>query len=129
MNFIWIDSHQNQKIERKEMPLNNVKRPDLSIPYKHVPVAKTSYSSSSQGILSQSMPMAAMFMKNKFLAWFALLTTFHYYLTAEPSESNSPEQSPIVKIGMSVVSLLVCYMGLALPQSVSVPPKKAEKAA
>ncbi|SCW01269.1 LAFE_0D08856g1_1 [Lachancea fermentati] len=101
--------------------MNNVKRPDLSVAYNHVKVPSPYTAGVSQGILSQSMPMAAMFMKNKFLAWFAVISMLHYYLTGEVNESASADQSPLLKIVMSLVSLLVCYMGLALPQPPAIP--------
>ncbi|CDO92426.1 unnamed protein product [Kluyveromyces dobzhanskii CBS 2104] len=110
------------------MPLNNVRRPDLVATYNHVPAPKGLYSSSaSQGVLSQSMPMAAMFMKNKFLAWFAVLTTWHAFLTSHPDPAN-PTDSPLMKIGMAVVAVGMNYMGLFLP-GVQAPAAIASKAA
>ncbi|CAH02296.1 uncharacterized protein KLLA0_B08415g [Kluyveromyces lactis] len=98
------------------MPLNNVRRPDLVATYNHTPAPKGLYSSSSssQGMLSQSMPMAAMFMKNKFLAWFAVLTTWHVFLTSQPDPSN-PTDSPFMKIGMAVLAVGMNYLGLFFP--------------
>ncbi|SCV01849.1 LAME_0G18910g1_1 [Lachancea meyersii CBS 8951] len=95
--------------------MNNCKRPDLIVNYKHVPAPKSAAAAASQGILAQSMPMAAMFMKNKFLAWFALLSTVHYALNGQGEESAA-EQSPLLKIMMSGVSLAVCYMNVVFPQ-------------
>lgn len=97
------------------MALNNVKRPDLAVTYKHVPAPKTAFSgSSSQGMINQSMPMAAMFMRNKFLAWFAVLTTWHSYLTSQPDPAN-PSDSPLMRIGMALMALVINYMGLIFP--------------
>ncbi|SCU86031.1 LADA_0D11782g1_1 [Lachancea dasiensis] len=100
--------------------MNNCKRADLIVSYTHKVPPKASTSAASQGVLAQSMPMAAMFMKNKFLAWFALLTTVHYSLTAEADQS-SPDQSPILKLLLSAVSLAVCYMNLIFPQPTAAP--------
>ncbi|CEP60057.1 uncharacterized protein LALA0_S01e02058g [Lachancea lanzarotensis] len=94
--------------------MNNCKRPDLIVDYKHVPAPKSTASSASQGVLAQSMPMAAMFMKNKFLAWFAMLTTVHYALNG--GDEASADQGPLLKILMSAVSLGVCYMNVVFPQ-------------
>ncbi|CAR23708.1 uncharacterized protein KLTH0E15312g [Lachancea thermotolerans CBS 6340] len=94
--------------------MNNCKRPDLAVAYTHVPAPKSSAAAASQGIISQSMPMAAMFMKNKFLAWFGLLSSVHYCLTADAESSG--DQSPVLKLVMALVSLGVCYMNLVFPQ-------------
>ncbi|SCU80084.1 LAFA_0B07404g1_1 [Lachancea sp. 'fantastica'] len=95
--------------------MNNCKRPDLIVDYKHVPAPKSLTSSASQGILAQSMPMAAMFMKNKFLAWFAMLSTVHYALNGQGDE-GSADQAPLLKVVMSLVSIAVCYMNVIFPQ-------------
>lgn len=72
------------------------------------------------------MPMAAMFMRNKFLAWFALLSTVHYALTTEP-DANA-DQSAVVKVLMSLVSLAVCYINVAFPQPGPADAIKAQQA-
>lgn len=68
------------------------------------------------------MPMVAMFLRNKFVAWFALIQSFHYYLNADPEQAgssnskNAMDQSPLVKIFLSIIGLCVCYMNIVLPQ-------------
>ncbi|SCU92352.1 LAMI_0E09912g1_1 [Lachancea mirantina] len=106
--------------------MNNVRRADLAVTYKHIPAPKTAYSTSAQGVLSQSMPMAAMFMKNKFLAWFGLLSTFHNFLTDTTSSGGAGQQPPVMQLVLGLVSILVCYMGLALPQPDAPAPKAAQ---
>ncbi|SCU82722.1 LANO_0B07316g1_1 [Lachancea nothofagi CBS 11611] len=102
--------------------MNNCKRPDLIVEFKYKPVPKSSVGAASQGIMAQSMPMAAMFMKNKFLAWFSLLLTVHYSLNGE-ADKKSADQSPLLKILMAVVSLAVCYMNVVFPQPGPAPKK------
>ncbi|CAR27409.1 hypothetical protein ZYGR_0I06830 [Zygosaccharomyces rouxii] len=100
-----------------------VKRSDLSVIYKHQAPPKSPYASSSSvsGLVNQSTPMIAMFLKNKFLAWFALIQSFYAYLNFSPEEtssnsSNPSDQSPGLRVAMSVIGLFVCYMGLVFPQ-------------
>lgn len=70
------------------------------------------------------MPLVAMFLRNKFIAWFALIQSVHYYFNTDPEEAaaaasaskNSTDQPPIMKVLLSVVGLFVCYMHLIIPQ-------------
>ncbi|CAI7402596.1 BEM_collapsed_G0058110.mRNA.1.CDS.1 [Saccharomyces cerevisiae] len=57
------------------MTLNNVARPDLCVSYKKIAPPKGLYSAtpSISGVVNQSMPMAAIFLRNKFIAWFSLI--------------------------------------------------------
>lgn len=105
-----------QEYSYRPMTLNNIRRPDLAVTYTHVPAPKGLFgaTSTSQGMLSQSLPMAAMFMRNKFLAWFAVLTTWHAFLTSQPDAAN-PTDSPLMKVGMSLLAVGVNYMGLFFP--------------
>lgn len=81
-------------------------------------------------MLTQSMPMAALFLRNKFIGWLALVQSIHYYLNTDlqllpaSAESNPLDQFPIMKVLISFFSLLVCYLGLVFPQQM-VPPKKS----
>ncbi|GAV53401.1 hypothetical protein ZYGR_0AI06850 [Zygosaccharomyces rouxii] len=100
-----------------------VKRSDLCVGYRHQLPPKSPYASSSgvSGVVNQSTPMVAMFLKNKFLAWFALIQSFYAYLNfvADETSSNSSnptDQSPGIRVLMSLVGLFVCYMGLVFPQ-------------
>lgn len=80
--------------------------------------------------------MVAMFLRNKFIAWFALIQSVHFYFNTDPEEAaasaasskNSMDQPPLMRVLLSVVGLFVCYMHLVLPQPPSVPPKAASKA-
>lgn len=78
---------------------------------------------SMSGIVNQSMPMAAIFLRNRFVAWFAVIQSVHYYLNTDEDEANakdgkqssSIEQTPIIKVAMAMVGLIVCYMNLVFP--------------
>ncbi|KAH3667770.1 hypothetical protein WICMUC_005302 [Wickerhamomyces mucosus] len=92
-----------------------VKREDLVVPYVHVPPAPEAASSA---VVSQSMPMAALFMKNKLLGWFSLLSTVQAYLNelhgAKPQEGST---SALLRLLLSVFGILVCYTDLVFPGS------------
>lgn len=100
------------------------------IRYKHAVAPKSPYATNTgvSGIVNQSMPMVAMFLKNKFIGWFALIQSFHYYLNTDPEAatasskpSSAMDQPPLMKILLSVIGLLVCYMNLVLPQPTTIP--------
>ncbi|KGU22567.1 hypothetical protein MGS_04622 [Candida albicans P78042] len=91
-------------------------REDLVIPYKHVPVKPRK---DSTGVIAQSLPMAAMFMRNKVLSWSALFLTVQSYLN-EPinkPDADDGSQPPFVKIVFALVSVLTCYMDVFFPNT------------
>lgn len=67
------------------------------------------------------MPLAAMFLKNKFIGWFALVQSFHFYLNTDctPSNAKAPssatETTPFVRLILSVIGLVASYMDLVFP--------------
>lgn len=77
------------------------------------------------------MPLVAMFLRNKFIAWFALIQSVHYYFNTDPEEAaaasasskSSMDQPPLMKVLLSVVGLFVCYMNLIIPQPPIAPAK------
>lgn len=81
------------------------------------------------------MPLVAMFLRNKFIAWFALIQSVHYFFNTDPEEARAVaasnkgamDQPPIMKVLLSVVGLLVCYMNLVIPQPPMAPPKGKAK--
>lgn len=76
--------------------------------------------------------MLAMFLKNKFMAWFALVQSFHSYLNyssddAPSGSSNSLDQSPVMRLLMCMVGIVVCYMDLVFPTAPAPAPRQAPK--
>ncbi|AQZ14232.1 YPR063C [Zygosaccharomyces parabailii] len=112
-----------------------VKRSDLCVSYKHVAPPKSPYAATSNitGLVNQSTPMMAMFLKNKFMAWFAVVQSFHSYLNfrsddAVSGNSNSLDQSPGLRLLMSMIGLVVCYMDLVFPTPPAPTPASAPAA-
>lgn len=96
-------------------PKATVKREDLVVPYVHVPLEAES---TANGIVQQTMPMAAMFMKNKLLSWFSLFSAVQAVLS-EWSGVPVPEggQPAYLRVLLGLVGLGVCYMELVWPGS------------
>ncbi|ABN66683.1 predicted protein, partial [Scheffersomyces stipitis CBS 6054] len=87
--------------------------------YKHSPAKARNEAS---GMLAQSLPMAAMFMRNKMLAWSAVFLAVQSYLNeplnkpAEAADSNStPSQPPLLRVLFAFIGLVTCYLDLIFP--------------
>lgn len=72
-------------------------------------------------MISQTLPMAAMFMKNKILSWTALFLALQTYLTEpinkEKSEKDAGAQPPLLRLAFALISLATCYMEFFFPSS------------
>ncbi|KAI5956801.1 hypothetical protein KGF54_000418 [Candida jiufengensis] len=90
-------------------------REELVVPYRHVP-AKARKDAGS--LISQSLPMAAMFMKNKMLSWAALFLSIQTYLN-EPINKVEEDgsQPPLLKVVFALVAVLTCYIDIIFPQT------------
>lgn len=84
--------------------------------YKHIPAKPRSEAS---GMVAQTLPMAAMFMKNKMLSWAALFLAVQSYLnqpTNRPADDKD-SQPPILRILFSLISLVTCYLEFIFPSA------------
>lgn len=89
----------------------------LTISYKHVPAKPRGEVS---GVIGQSLPMAAMFMRNKMLSWAAVFIAIQSYLNQpdnKPADDkdSSAEQPPLLRILFAVISMATCYVDLLFP--------------
>lgn len=90
-------------------------RPDLVVPYHHVPAKPRNEAAS--GMVSQTLPMAAMFMRNKILSWSAVFLALQAFL-AEPINkpaSADGAQPPALRIVFALISLATCYLEFFFP--------------
>ncbi|KAI5964508.1 hypothetical protein KGF57_001000 [Candida theae] len=92
-------------------------RQDLVIPYVHVPAKSRK---DAGNVLSQSLPMAAMFMRNKMLSWASVFLSIQSYLNEpinKPAEEDQGQQSPALRIAFAVIALITCYMDIVFPST------------
>lgn len=61
------------------------------------------------------MPMAAMFLRNKILAWAALFTTIQAWLN-QPKKIKSDAQPAGMSVILAIIGLCSCYVDLIIPQ-------------
>lgn len=91
-------------------------RPDLVVPYHHVPAKPRSEAAS--GMVSQTLPMAAMFMRNKVLSWSAVFLALQSYLSEpvnKPETADSAAQPPLLRVVFAAISLATCYLEFFFP--------------
>lgn len=94
------------------------KREDLVVPYHHFPAKPRAEAGS---MISQTLPMAAMFMRNKIMSWSALFLAIQSYLS-EPinkpqDDSQAGSQPPLLRVVFALVSLLTCYLDIFFPST------------
>lgn len=74
-------------------------------------------------MIAQSLPMAAMFMRNKLLSWTSLFLAIQSFLnepTNKPVDNDSTQQPPLLRVAFALISLVTCYVEYIYP---SVSPK------
>ncbi|KAJ9501596.1 hypothetical protein H2202_002557 [Exophiala xenobiotica] len=90
----------------------DMRRTDLVIPYVEPKEEKPADFSST---LSSTMPMAAMFTRNRLLGWFALLSSLLNWLGETPAQKSTNSTPGYLSFGMAVLAIAVTYMPLFLP--------------
>ncbi|PHH87558.1 hypothetical protein CDD83_8699 [Cordyceps sp. RAO-2017] len=94
-------------------PGKDMRRPDLIVPYQEPAGSgdKADFSST----LASTMPMAAMFTRNKFVGWAAVVVSIQNWL-GESDEARKSSSTPgYFSILMSLMALGVTYMPMFLP--------------
>ncbi|KAI9812685.1 MAG: hypothetical protein M1832_000342 [Thelocarpon impressellum] len=90
----------------------DMRRPELVVPYVE-PEDKDGESGFSSSMTS-SLPMAAMFTRNKLIGWAAVVFALQKWLAETPEQQNAGQHA-ILSVGTAVLSLVVCYAQLFLP--------------
>ena len=85
--------------------------------YTHVPVPPKNVASN---FVAQNLPLAAMFLKNKALAWACLFFSIQSYLNEPIIKAPADESQPaIFRVIFALVALVTCYIDLLFPSIVS----------
>ncbi|KAI5302503.1 hypothetical protein KEM56_000642 [Ascosphaera pollenicola] len=94
----------------------DMKRPDLIVPYV---APKIEDETDLGSTLSNTMPMAAMFTRNRIIAWTSVIFNLQQYLIERP-EKRSPNSTPAsLSVMMAVMSVIVTFMPLFFPTNVN----------
>ncbi|KAK4102249.1 hypothetical protein N658DRAFT_469826 [Parathielavia hyrcaniae] len=92
----------------------DMRQPDLIIPYQE-PAPKGD-NVEFQTTLASTLPMAAVFMRNKYVGWSAVAFSIQSWLGESEETKKSTGTPGYFNVGMAVSSLLVTYLPLFLPQ-------------
>ncbi|RFU76913.1 hypothetical protein TARUN_5326 [Trichoderma arundinaceum] len=86
---------------------------DLVVPYQEPSVKGevTDFSST----LSSTLPMAAMFMRNKFVGWIAVVFSIQTWLGESEDSKKSNGTPGYFSVGMSFMALAVTYLPMFIP--------------
>ncbi|KAG5367913.1 hypothetical protein CJU90_0094 [Yarrowia sp. C11] len=94
--------------------MSDKRRAELCVPYVHV----VDKQNDAQSFITTSLPMAAMFLRNKLMSWTALFTAITAYMNEpliKPTQSDGASQPAWLSVLVSLVGLFTCYMDLAFP--------------
>ncbi|KAM3071509.1 hypothetical protein ACMFMG_009391 [Clarireedia jacksonii] len=91
----------------------DMRRADLIIPYQS-PVAKESAGDFSS-TLGSTLPMAAMFTRNKLIGWASVVFAIQNWLGESSEAKKTSSQPAYLSVGMSVMALLITYLPMFLP--------------
>ncbi|ODV86329.1 hypothetical protein CANARDRAFT_22230 [[Candida] arabinofermentans NRRL YB-2248] len=107
--------------------VKDVKRAELVKPYVHIPPPAKTVASNFVG---QNLPMVAMFLRNKPMAWACAFLAIQGYLNAPLIAAPNDDSTPAYfKIIFAVIALGASYVDLFFPSVSPVARKAAEEAA
>ncbi|KAK5092435.1 hypothetical protein LTR70_005529 [Exophiala xenobiotica] len=90
----------------------DMRRTELVIPYVE---PKEDKSTELGSTLTSSLPMAAMFTRNKAIGWVATVISLLNWISESPSQRNASATPGYLSFGMSILALGVTYMPLFMP--------------
>ncbi|KAG6207112.1 hypothetical protein E4U50_003918 [Claviceps purpurea] len=94
-------------------PTKDMRRADLIVPYQEPTPSSDKAEFSST--ISSTLPMAAMFTRNRYIGWAAVVFTVQNWLGESQDSSKNSSTPGIFSVLMSVMALGVTYMPLFLP--------------
>jgi hypothetical protein len=95
------------------MAPKDARRADLIVPYQEP--APSGDVSDFGGALSSTLPMAAMFMRNKFIGWAAVVYSMQTWLSESEEQRKKAGTPGYFNVMMAVLALGVSYLPLFLP--------------
>ncbi|RDW77405.1 hypothetical protein BP6252_05458 [Coleophoma cylindrospora] len=95
----------------------DMRRPDLVIPYQQPEPKKDAGDISST--MGSTLPMAAMFTRNKFIGWGSVVFAIQNWLGESVEARKTASQPAIFSVGMALLALVVTYLPMFLPPPVT----------
>ncbi|KAL4906911.1 hypothetical protein BDW74DRAFT_176511 [Aspergillus multicolor] len=91
----------------------DMRRLDLAIPYVDPPKDKND--ADMTGAMSSTMPMAAMFTRNRMIGWVAMVFSLQSWLGETEEQKKNATTPAYMSVGMSLMALAVTYLPIFLP--------------
>ncbi|KAJ5162358.1 hypothetical protein N7492_007750 [Penicillium capsulatum] len=95
----------------------DMRRADLAIPYVDPP--KSSNDADMSSTMSSTMPMAAMFTRNRMIGWVSFVFSLQSWLAESPEQKKTSSNPAYMSVFMSFMALIVTYFPLFLPPQVN----------
>jgi len=93
-----------------------MRRQDLIVPYVEADSDKPD--TDMAGTMASTLPMAAMFTRNKLIGWAAVIMAIQAFLSETPAQKKNASTPTIFSVFMSLVALGVAYMPLFMPPQI-----------
>ncbi|KAF2021725.1 hypothetical protein BU24DRAFT_339939 [Aaosphaeria arxii CBS 175.79] len=91
----------------------DLRRFDLIVPYQEP--AKDKNDTDMSSTMASTLPMAAIFTRNKMIGWVAVVFSIQSWLAETAEQKQSSTTPAFFSVGMALMSLVVGYMPLLLP--------------
>ncbi|KAG9629385.1 hypothetical protein KCU98_g18108, partial [Aureobasidium melanogenum] len=91
----------------------DMRRGDLIVPYAEPANAKSD--SDITGVFGSTLPMAAIFTRNKMIGWVAVIIAVQNWLSETPESKKNGATPGYMTVGMALMSTAVAYLPLFMP--------------
>ncbi|KAK1141638.1 hypothetical protein N8T08_008902 [Aspergillus melleus] len=91
----------------------DMRRLDLAIPYVDPPKSKDD--ADMTGAMSSTLPMAAMFTRNRMIGWVSFVFSLQSWLGETPEQKRNASTPSYMSVLMSLMALVVTYFPIFMP--------------
>ncbi|KAI1494579.1 hypothetical protein F5X96DRAFT_526889 [Biscogniauxia mediterranea] len=93
----------------------DMRRPDLIVPYQEPSVGKPGENVEFSSTVSSTLPMAAIFTRNRYIGWASVVFSVQSWLGESEETTKNTSTPGYFTIGMSLMALAVTYLPMFLP--------------
>ncbi|GAB7359603.1 hypothetical protein MBLNU230_g6787t1 [Neophaeotheca triangularis] len=91
----------------------DMRRADLIVPQPDTPDSDSP--TDVQSTMASTLPMAAIFTRNKMIGWTAVIFSLQGWLSETPAQKAAASTPSYMSFGMALMSVGVAYMPLFMP--------------
>ncbi|WPH01429.1 Hypothetical protein R9X50_00427500 [Acrodontium crateriforme] len=96
----------------------DMRRNDLIVPYMAPKEDKDS--SDIQSTMASTLPMAAIFTRNKMIGWTSVIVALQQWLSETSTQKANASSPAYLSVGMALLSVAVSYLPLFMPPQANV---------